>query len=135
MRARDFALGALIGGISTGIAVALTTPKNGADLRSDIKKEAETLYEEGRNKFDATYEAASEKAAETRVNLDEAIATINTRVAELKEEAITAVEELKAKAEKATPEAAAEFETNIEAVKEEVVAELEELNEALKEAE
>ncbi len=135
MRARDFALGAFIGGVATGVAVALTTPKNGAELRTDIKKEAETLYEEGRNKFDATYEAASEKANETRANLDDTFATINTRVNELKDEAKAAVEEFKAKAEKATPETVEEFETNIEAVKEEVVAELEELNEALNAAE
>lgn len=135
MKVRDFALGAFIGGVATGVAVALTTPKNGADLRTDIKREAETLYEEGRNKFDATYEAASEKAAETKLNLDDAISTINTRVAELKEEALATVEELKAKAENGTTDATTEFETNIEAVKEEVVAELEELNEALKGAE
>lgn len=131
MRAKDFALGALIGGMATGVAVALTTPKKGEELRSDIKKEAETLYEEGRNKFDATYEAASEKASESKVNLEEALATINTKVTELKEEAKAAVEELKAKTEQETIEPAEEFETNIEAVKEEVVAELEELNDAL----
>lgn len=132
MRAKDFAFGALIGGIATGVAVALTTPKNGPELRSDIKKEAETLYEEGRNKFDNTYEAASGKVTETKVNLDEALSTINTRVAELKEEAKNAVEELKAKVTTSKDD---EYEANIEAVKEEVVAELEELNEALKEAE
>ncbi len=132
MKVRDFALGALIGGVATGVAVALTTPKNGADLRSDIKKEAETLYEEGRNKFDATYEAASEKAAETKVNLDEAISTINTRVNELKDEAKSAVEEIKVKV---TAEGSTGYETNLDAVKEEVVAELEELNEALNAAE
>lgn len=135
MRARDFALGALIGGIATGVAVALTTPKNGQELRSDIKKEAETLYEEGRNKFDATYDSASEKASEAKVNIEEALSTINKRVAELKDEAKVAVDELKVKVSKVTPDSADEFDTNIDEVKKEVVAELEELNEALKEAE
>ncbi len=142
MKIRDFALGAFIGGVATGVAVALTTPKNGEQLRGEIKKEAETLYEEGRNKFDATYEVASERAAETKESLDDALKTLNERVAELKEEARTTVEDLKGSSKVETESTVSdaiqveeELETNIDAAKEQVVAELNELNEALNSAE
>ncbi len=130
MKLKDFTIGALIGGAAAGIAVALTTPKNGVELRADIKKEAETLYEEGRNKFDQSYELASEKANMTKENLDEKLASINAKVAELKDEAMGAVEELKTKAGKDAK--TEDISPDMEVVKDEVVAELEELNEALK---
>ncbi len=129
MKAKDFAIGALIGGVATGIAVALTTPKNGVELRADIKKEAENAYENSRDKFDKTVEVVTEKASETKVNLDDALTNINSKVVELKEEAMNTVEELKTKAAKNNE--SNDIKPNINVVKDEVEAELEELNDAL----
>lgn len=78
MKGKGFILGALVGGIAAGVAVALTTPKKGSELRSDIKAEAEKLYEEG-----------STIAADTKVRstekLNEAKGYVNTKVSMGKE--------------------------------------------------
>ncbi len=42
----DFFRGIVFGGITVGVITALNTPKNGKELRRDLKKEAKTLYEE-----------------------------------------------------------------------------------------
>ncbi len=43
---KSFVKGLIFGGLSVGFVTALNTPKNGKELRADIKNEAKILYDE-----------------------------------------------------------------------------------------
>jgi gas vesicle protein len=42
---KSFFIGALLGGIAAGVAVALTTPKSGKEVRADLKDKSSELKE------------------------------------------------------------------------------------------
>ncbi len=60
MKITSFIAGVAVGAIAGGAAVALTTPKRGAELRSDIKKE----YDHAVDKIDQYKDSATDKIGE-----------------------------------------------------------------------
>lgn len=72
-KAKEMAASAAIGGVITGAAVALFTPKSGKEIREDIKKIAadcgDKVYEsldKCKNVVEEEYEKASDKAVELK---------------------------------------------------------------------
>ena len=47
---KDFLIGATVGAVVTGVAVALTTPKTGEELREDILDFSTDAYNKGMEK-------------------------------------------------------------------------------------
>ncbi|MGL4590048.1 MAG: YtxH domain-containing protein [Mycoplasmatales bacterium] len=82
MKAKSFFVGAVFGAVVSGIAVALTTPKKGSELRSDIKKEAETLYKEGMSKVEDSYEVSKEAIGNTKEMIVDKYEVTKNKVAE-----------------------------------------------------
>ena len=66
MKKGHFLFGAIIGGAVASITTALTTPKKGEELRSDIKNEADKFYSDAKIKYSDLSEIAIQKYKEEK---------------------------------------------------------------------
>ena len=80
MKIGSFVTGVVIGGIVTGVAVALTTPKKGGELRDDIKGHATVLYNDSMENIDdvkvkttSIYNEKKEQAKVTTSDLNDKV--------------------------------------------------------------
>lgn len=70
---KDFIKGAIFGAVVTGVAVALTTPKTGMELREDIVDLSNDLYNRGVEKTHEITNDAKDLVNEKRNNLEQQI--------------------------------------------------------------
>ncbi len=118
MKKKDFVLGALIGSVASGIAVALTTPKTGNELREDIKNESQSLYEDGMRKKDEILDMSEDVLNESKAKFAEIKETSMSKVDELKETSKEKVEEVKSKIKK--EESTSDLEKELDSALEEI---------------
>lgn len=77
---KDFIKGAIFGAVVTGVAVALTTPKTGEELREDILDFSTDAYNKGLDKAHELKERSEEVYFDQKANIEEQIETLKQNI-------------------------------------------------------
>ena len=77
---KDFIKGAIFGAVVTGVAVALTTPKTGEELREDILDFSTDAYNKGLDKAHELKERGREVYFDQKENIEEQIETLKQNI-------------------------------------------------------
>lgn len=77
---KDFIKGAIFGAVVTGVAVALTTPKTGEELREDILDFSTDAYNKGLDKAHELKERSREVYLDQKENIEEQIETLKQNI-------------------------------------------------------
>ena len=77
---KDFIKGAIFGAVVTGVAVALTTPKTGEELREDILDFSTDAYNKGLDKAHELKERSKEAYFDQKENIEEQIETLKQNI-------------------------------------------------------
>ncbi len=77
---KDFIKGAIFGAVVTGVAVALTTPKTGEELREDILDFSTDAYNKGLDKAHELKERGREVYLDQKENIEEQIETLKQNI-------------------------------------------------------
>lgn len=77
---KDFIKGAIFGAVVTGVAVALTTPKTGEELREDILDLSTDAYNKGLDKAHELKERSREVYLDQKENIEEQIETLKQNI-------------------------------------------------------